>query len=318
MIYRVDDSFDAGIFDGASCAFGVFDGVHKGHRFLIDQCRKTAAESGGRSIALTFDIDPDEVFHADRLKKLLSNEDRLAFLDSCGVDAVCVLHFTRAFAAEEPMEFLKKTFGGHAPAHLHVGCDFSFGARAAGKVADLERWAERSGTQIHAHRLVSAEGEPVTATRIRLLLGQGKIEEANRLLGRAYALHDTVREGRHEGRDMGFRTANLKADPMRCVIKEGVYAGFANVDGTLYPAAISNGVSPVFAAETDANCEVHILDFDGNLYGQKIWVEFHHWLRPMIKFDSTEELIRTVKGNIQWVRDNMKVEVRKAGSRTQV
>ena len=84
-----------------------------------------------------------------------------------------------------------------------------------------------------------------------------------------------------------------------------MYAGIARVDGVPYKAAISSGVSPVFKDESTANCEVHLLDFDGDLYGQRIWVEYHHWLRPMMKFSSTEELISTVMGNIQWVRDNM-------------
>lgn len=308
QIYKIDGNFDKALFAGSSCAFGVFDGVHKGHRYLLDAARDTAAQSGGASIALTFDIDPDEMFAKGKLKKLLSNADRIDRLAASGVDAVCVLSFTPAFAAEEPLEFLKRTFGGHAPAHLHVGSDFAFGARAAGTVADLKSWAATVGCTVHAHHLVSADGMPISATRIRGLLAAGQLDEANKLLGRPYALHETVRKGRQEGRDMGFRTANLVTAPERCVLADGVYAGYAIVDGVRYAAAISNGIAPMFADRTDANCEVHILDFSGDLYGQAIWVEFVHRLRPMIKFDSVDELIKTVMSDIEWTRTHMKVD----------
>ena len=104
-IYKVDASFDHGFFKGTSCAFGVFDGVHRGHRYLLDCARSTAAETGGASVALTFDIDPDEVFHPTRLKKLMTNEERVRMLADSGVDVVAVLPFTRDFAASSPEEF---------------------------------------------------------------------------------------------------------------------------------------------------------------------------------------------------------------------
>lgn len=304
-IYRVDEAFDQGLFDGASCAFGVFDGVHTGHRYLLKCAQDTARESGGRSIALTFDIDPDELFHADRLKKLLGNEDRLQMLSETGVDIVAALPFDRDFAAEEPLDFLDKTFDGKPPAFIHVGNDFRFGARASGQVGDLEAWAAKSGTVIHPHHLVSADGKPITATRIRLLLLDGHVEEANKLLGYPYTLHEVVHPGRGEGRDMGFRTANLVVPPMKRVLGEGVYAAYAIVDGKRYRAAVSVGVSPTFKAEATATCEVHLLDFDGDIYGQRIEVQFVNWLRPMIDFKSTDELVKTVMGNIDWVRQNL-------------
>lgn len=305
-VYRIDDdSFDRSLLAGSSCAFGVFDGVHRGHRFLLNAACETARESGGTSIALTFDIDPDERFHADRLKKLLSNADRIEMLSRTGVDAVVILPFTPEFSAESPEEFLDKTFGGCTPAYLHVGSDFRFGKRAAGNVEVMKRWAEAAGTVVCAHDLVSADGAPVTATRIRALLGEGKVREAADLLTYPYTLHDRVRAGRGEGADMGFRTANLVVEPMRRTLAEGVYGGYAIVEGKKYRAAVSVGVSPTFKDETDAYSEVHILDFDDDIYDQDIYVQFVEWLRPMIQFDSVDELISTVMGNIQWVRDNL-------------
>lgn len=305
-ILRVEHgSFDASVFEGSSCAFGVFDGVHRGHRFLIDSACLSARKTGGKAIALTFDIDPDEKFHPDRLKKLLSNEDRLRVLSESGVDDVVVLPFTDRFASSSPEDFLARTFGGHAPAFLHVGEDFRFGARARGTIAELREWSESSGTQVVPHGLLIREGSPITATRIRRLLADCDLDAASDLLGYDYFLREKVERGRGEGTDMGFSTANLKPGFAFRVLGEGVYAAYATVAGNRYRAAASVGVSPVFRGQTDSSCEVHILDFDGDIYDEEITVTFMKYLRPMIDFRTTEELISTVKGNIDWVRENL-------------
>jgi riboflavin kinase/FMN adenylyltransferase len=303
-LYIVDNTFDRRLFIGSSCAFGVFDGLHTGHQYLIDQAIGTRAP-GMRAIAITFDIDPDEVFHPNRLKKLMRNADRLAALEASGVDDVVVFPFTEELFSKQPMEFLGSAFSNGAPAHLHVGEDFRFGARAAGTVETLLEWGSGSGCQIHPHHLVSADGAPITATRIRLLLLDCKLDEATRLLGHPYTLRETVHRGRGEGADFGFATANLQVKPHDRVLGEGVYAAYATVDGKRYKAAVSVGVSPTFEATSTADMEAHILDFEGDLVGRDVTIEFVRFLRPMIKFDSTEELIATVMGNIQWVRDNL-------------
>ncbi len=300
-----DGAFDRSAFAGASCAFGVFDGVHRGHRFLLEQTVRTARATGGRALALTFDIDPDELFRPDRLKKLLTNEDRIAELAESGVDGVVVLPFTREFASASPQAFLERTFGPCPPAFLHVGADFRFGAHAAGDVGSLQEWAAGVGARICAHDLKSADGAPITATRIRTLLAQARLDEANELLGGFYRLRGTVEHGRGEGADMGFRTANLSPSFAYRVLGEGVYAAYADVAGKRYRAAASVGVSPVFAGSAKASCEVHVLDFSGDLYGSSIVVRFVKFLRPMIKFDTVDELVSTVQGNISWVRENL-------------
>lgn len=301
----MDASFDHELFANASCAFGVFDGVHTGHRFLLDCARKTAQESQGRSVALTFDIDPDEVFHPQRLKKLMTNEHRLLLLSRCGVDAVVVLAFTRQFASHEPRTFLEQTFKHFLPAFLHVGYDIKFGARTSGTVRDLDAWGKLSGTCVLAHGLKTIDALPVSATRIRLLLEQGSVEEANRLLGRPYSLTGKVLPGRGEGADMGFRTANLQVSEQLRTLGDGVYAGWACVVGARYKAAINMGVAASFADRSTATCEVHLLDFEGDLYGMPIKVEFLHRLRSMRVFDDIDELIGEVKRNISWIRTHL-------------
>ena len=226
-------------------------------------------------------------------------------LASTGVDAVCVLPFTREFAASSPAEFLAQTFDGTPPAYLHVGFDFKFGARACGTVDDLDAWGLAGGTKVRAHGLKSDDGAPITATRIRLLLAAGDIEEANRLLGRPYFMTGIVEPGRGEGADLGFCTANLEVPDQLRPLGDGVYAAWAEVGGARYKAAVNVGVAATFADRATATCEAHLLDFSGDLYGKPVKVEFLHWLRPMRAFDDVDELIATVKGNIAWVRENL-------------
>ena len=186
-IVVIDGGSSKSFFAGASCAFGVFDGVHRGHRFLISQAKKTAETSGGTSIALTFSIDPDEIFAADRLVKLMANEERIDTLAQSGVDAVAVLPFDREFASLSPEVFLELVFGEHAPSFVHVGEGFRFGCRGSGDVETLRTWGKSRGMRVMCHDLLLADGEPVSATRIRRLLSQGDIKEAERLLGRSLA-----------------------------------------------------------------------------------------------------------------------------------
>ena len=283
----------------------MFDGVHVGHRYLIAQACETARTSCGRAIALTFDIDPDEAFRPESLKKLMTNEQRLRMLAETGVDAVVVLPFTKTFASLLPFDFLNRTFQETAPGFLHVGRDFRFGAKAAGTVRELRAWGGEHGMRTCAHDLKSADGEPVTATRIRGLLSQGNVEEAEALLGRPYSVTGEVEPGRGEGAQFGFKTANLHVPDQMRAVGDGVYAAYARIGNTCYKAAVNMGIPATFADTAKANCEVHLLDFEGDLYGKSMTVEFKDWLRPMRKFDDVAELISTVKSNIAWVRENL-------------
>ena len=252
VIPRNDLAFDEALLDRASVAFGVFDGVHEGHRFIIGEAVNTAREEGRASAVITFDIDPDEVFAADRLKKLMTNEARIAKLAELDVDAVVVLPFSREFAAQSPEDFLNACFGGGVPSHIHIGSDFHFGRKASGNVESLRVWgAERM--EVHGHELVAEGGRPVTATRIRGLLSEGRAREAADLLGRPYELSGLVRPGRGEGRDFGFATAKLEVPPMLLAVGEGVYACYAVVNGARYKAAVNVGVPATFADTAKEN-----------------------------------------------------------------
>lgn len=304
-IYKVDESFDYALFEKASCAFGVFDGVHRGHRFIIEEAMASARKTGASVVVVTFDIDPDEVFAHGRLRKLMGNDQRLEALAALDVDAVVAFRFTREFASLDPAEFLDRTLGRHVPAHLHIGSDFRFGARALGTVEDLAVWGAFHGMEVHPYDLLTIDGAPVTSTRIRELLSRGMVGGARDLLGHFYSMRGEVVSGRGEGQDMGFRTANLQVAPELRALSDGVYAAYALIGGARYKAAVSVGVSPTFADVATANVEAHVLDFEGDLYGSVIELQFVSHLRPMMTFESTEELIKTVQGNINWVRENL-------------
>lgn len=182
-VVKLDRTGSAGVLAGASCAFGVFDGVHRGHQFLIECAKMDAMETGVPSAVLTFSVDPDELFAPDRLVKLMANEERIAALAATGVDIVAVLPFDRAFAALSPIGFLESTFGGKPPASMHVGEGFRFGSRGSGDARLLANWGERFGMDVTVHELLDIDGAPVSSTRIRKLLAEGCAYEAERLLG---------------------------------------------------------------------------------------------------------------------------------------
>lgn len=330
IINITDNNFDTSIFDGASVAFGVFDGLHLGHRFLIEQTINSATADGASSIVLTFDRDPDEVFRPETTQKIMRNDARLKALAQSGVDQVVVLPFTHEFYTLTPEDFLARTFGEHVPNHLHVGSNFHFGANAQGDANTLRLWGSSRGTHVHAHDLLSIHDQAITATRIRTLLHKGDVQEATALLGHPYTVCGVVEKGRGQGKSFGFATANLHLPDDRLVLADGVYAGYAWIemdpdstilkvpiipndiesslanDVPLYKAAISVGVSPTFKdVGANANVEVNLLDFDGDIVGKPLCVEFVLRLRPLQKFDSTETLIKQVSADIKWIRDNL-------------
>ncbi|MBR3258576.1 MAG: riboflavin biosynthesis protein RibF [Eggerthellaceae bacterium] len=300
-IVTLDIAQGGDFFAGTSCVFGVFDGFHVGHQLMVAEALATKPE-GERAIAITFDIDPDEVFAPNRLKKILTNEDRLAALAASGVDAVAVLPFSREFAALSPEAFLEAVFGEGAPAFVHVGVDFAFGRFGSGHVDDMRAWGEPRGMTVVGHELFRMDDGPITATRIRGLLAEGRVGEANRLLGRPYALSGNVVHGRGSGAVFGIPTANLDVRQTHICVGDGVYGCRAEVDGAPYNAAVCIGIPPTFEDEAKQQVEVHLIDFDGDLYGRDLRIEFLQFIRPNRVFSGIDELVATLRDNIATIR----------------
>lgn len=290
----------------AVCAVGVFDGMHQGHQFLIDQTIAEAKQRDMPSMVVTFDCDPDELFlPKEKVRKLFSNNDRLAWLATRDVDYVLVIPFKEELAKTEPRQFMDHMFTTAVrPRGIHVGQDFRYGHKAKGKVGDLQSWAEAHDCQIHAHFLVCDNGLPITATRIRDALTQGRLAEANALLTRPHYLRATVVRGREVGRELGFPTANIMTTELYVPIADGVYGGYVYVDDIPYKAAISVGVPATFSG-VGPTIEAHLLEFEEDIYLRDIKVAFIEKIRDMRTFESVEQLKDTVMANIAWVRDNL-------------
>ena len=292
----------------AVVAIGAFDGVHQGHRSLIEACVRQARESDARSVAVMFDPDPSELIAgAAAERRLLSVGDRAAICQSLGIDEVLVIPFTSAFAEKEPIDFVDYLIESLGVIQaIHVGSNFRFGHRGAGHVDTLRGIGERGGFSVVTHELLRCGGEPVSSTRIRALLAQGRVAEAAELLGRLHFVRGGVMHGRGEGTSFGFPTANVRCDARTCMPGKGVYACIVT-DGTrAWPAAANVGMPPTFDERQDS-CflEANLIGFEGDLYGRELAVVFVEWLRASRPFSSLEELERVVLGNIDWVRSNV-------------
>lgn len=303
--FDFDEAASIGALEGAACAIGVFDGVHLGHRLLVDEVIESARQAGSRSAVVTFDIDPDELFCKGPLKKIQSNEERIAMLSSLPVDCIAVIPFTREFASLPPEAFMDDVLKASGVSSVFVGSDFRFGSKAEGNVGLLSRWGGSNGVDVSVTGLLEVGGVPAKSTNIRRFLGEGDVRAARKLLGRNYSFEGDVLRGRGEGAQMGFATANLSVPEDRLILADGVYGGYGTVDGKRCKAAISAGVPPTFASRSKDNLEVHLLGFDGDLYGKRLRVEFVEWLRPLIEFESVDDLAKTVQANIAWIEENL-------------
>jgi riboflavin kinase / FMN adenylyltransferase len=284
---------------------GMFDGVHRGHRVLLDRVAAEAAARGLPAGAVTFDRHPLEVLRPGSQPPLLTTLDRkVALLGEAGMDFVLVLAFTQELSMVTAEAFATGVLldGLHARAVV-VGENFRFGHKAAGDAALLAALGRPLGVEVVAVALRADGGEPLSSTRIRTELARGDVRAAARLLGRPYAVDGVVVEGDGRGgRLLGVPTANLAVAPGIAVPANGIYAGHLTeeTEGMRRPAAISVGVNPQF--NTGFRVEAHVLDFDGDLYGRRVAVSFEHRLRGEAAFPSVEELIAQMREDIRQAR----------------
>ena len=187
-----------------------------------------------------------------------------------------------------------------------MGSDFRLGRGGASGVAEMQTWGSEHGVDVYGHELLCVDGQTICATRIRQELRQGHVELAAELLGRPYMLRGIVAGGRHQGSDMGFPTANIQVPEGIQVPADGVYEGLVLVDDTVWPAAVNVGLPPTYADDAaSAHLEANLIGYAGDLYGASVSLAFTRWLRPSRVFDSLDELIATVEGNIDDIRHHL-------------
>ena len=286
---------------------GNFDGVHLGHRHVVNRAKETAAERSLTVVAVTFEPHPMAVLRPEHAPTTLTSlEVRAELLADAGAEALLALPFDRGVASWTPEEFVQRVLvdGLHAAAVV-VGANFRFGYRAAGDVATLRESGERHG--------FTAEGIPLdggpqvwSSTYVRMSLAAGDVAGAAEALGRPYAVRGVVVRGDQRGRELGFPTANVPTGAMTAVPPDGVYAGrLRRLDtGETYPAAISVGTNPTFDGVRDRRVESYVLDrTDLDLYGVEVEISFVERLRGMVAFSSVDELVVQMTADVDRARE---------------
>jgi riboflavin kinase/FMN adenylyltransferase len=295
----------------SAVTIGNFDGVHRGHRVVVERLIERARAAGLRAVAVTFDPHPMSVVRPDTAPPLLTTPDqRAALLGELGVDAVCVLPFTREFSRLSPAEFVQRVLRDRLHAvQVVVGANFRFGYRAAGDLAMLRALGEQHGFTVEGVSLVGDGVATWSSSAVRAHVAAGDVAAAERALGRPYAVEGTVVEGDRRGRELGFPTANLALPDGLAVPGDGVYAGWLVVGPTTglserrLPAAISVGANPTFGG-TQRRVEAYALDRDDlQLYGTRATVEFLDRLRGQVRFDDVAELRRQMAADVRLTRE---------------
>jgi riboflavin kinase / FMN adenylyltransferase len=293
---------------GAVVTIGVYDGVHLGHHAVLRLVRELADVRGLAAVCVTFDRHPAEVVRPESAPTLLTTpEQKLELLDATGyLDLAFVLRFDKARSQEPAEDFVREVLVDAAHARMVVvGADFHFGRGRGGDVPLLQRMGAELGFEVIAMGLEAAPGGTIySSTRIRELLADGDVEAAGALLGRPHEVRGRVVEGDRRGRELGYPTANVAIPSRCCLPADGIYAGtFRGGDGVERMASISLGRRPTFYESADSSLlEAYVLDFDGDLYGQDVAVQFVRHLRGEERFESVEALVAQIGHDVEATR----------------
>jgi riboflavin kinase/FMN adenylyltransferase len=279
---------------------GAFDGVHRGHQYLIRQVVNRARSIDAQSMVLTFDPRPQVVLRPDTYQ--LSNADEKArIISALGVNILYIMPFTQETTQIPAGQFLASILDRVNLAEIWVGADFAFGHTRTGDVDFLIRAGSRSGFAVHVVARQTLGGQEVSSTRARELVAAGRVAEAAYILGHYASVSGTVVQGAGRGAGLGYPTANLALAPTQLVPGTGIYAGYMRWDGQRRPAAISIGFNVVFGGEI-LSVEAFALDFDGDLRGKEMHLDFVDRLRGEENFDSVDALVEQMHRDVAQVR----------------
>ncbi len=297
IIYQDDPSAWDAPSDGSAVAIGVFDGMHLGHRRVLESLGD--ADTGLTKVAMTFSTHPASVLSPDGAPPRLSTlKRRFDLFEDAGIDRVAVLGFDEQMRVMEPEDFVRRfLIEGLNARFVVVGVGFRFGRGAAGSTETLAELGRQHGFEVEVIDIACDDGAEIRSTTIREALRGGDVERAATMLGRPYDLEGIVVPGDGRGRQIGIPTANVSFPAMLTVPRHGVYAVNAVIDGVGLPAVANLGIRPTFGGE-DEVLEVHVLGFNRDLYGKHISVEFVRRIRDERRFESVDDLLVQIHADI--------------------
>lgn len=308
----IDDLARADLRQDTVLTIGAFDGLHRGHQALIEAVVERAQATDRLAAVLTFHPHPAVVLAPDRAPRSLTTPgDKVALLEGMGVDLVVLLPFDQQVAATPARDFVEMISRHLRPRELWVGSDFALGRDREGNVPRLRELGRELGYKVHVVEPVVDDSESISSSRIRGLLHEGRVAEAAQLLGRYPSLSGEVVVGAQRGRSLGFPTANLEIRPERAVPANGVYAVFASLGKERHPAVANVGVRPSFD-NGQRTVEIHILDFNRDIYGCDLVVEFVARLRDERRFEDIDDLVNQIDRDSQSAREILDREVQPA------
>jgi riboflavin kinase / FMN adenylyltransferase len=286
-------------------AIGVFDGVHRGHQAVISTSADHARAANGTPVVVTFDPHPEKILRPEKAPHLLSaTQHKIELIRNLGVGHLLVITFDKQFAATEPEDFVQELVNNSKPLReICVGHEWSFGKNRRGNLQLLKKLGSEFNFQVIGVPPVKANGEVVSSTAIRSAIEKSDFAKAAAMLGREYTILGTVTHGDNLGKKIGFPTANLSAHSEQFP-PNGVYAAEAKIDNELHRGVINLGVRPtVSGGKSERVLEIHLFDFDRDIYGRDIEVRFLKFLRPEKKFENVDALVAQIRRDIEQAQE---------------
>jgi riboflavin kinase/FMN adenylyltransferase len=273
---------------------GSFDGVHLGHIDVIKHVVAAAQETDSQPALITFEPHPRCVLDPGNCPQSITTlQEKLALIEAAGIEHAIVLRFDRELASLSPQEFIDRLAAVMKLRHWVIGYDFAFGRGRTGSA----HWLREHGHQVEVVPPFKVDGHDLHSSEVRRLITAGDVDRANKLLGREYAMAGPVEAGEKVGRRLGFPTANIAVEPNKLIPALGAYAGRARAPEGDFVAALSVGYRPTFGG-TQLRVEAFLLDFEGDLYQQRLELRFVRYLHPDIKFPGTDELVQQLKQDV--------------------
>lgn len=282
-----------------SLALGFFDGIHNAHKKVLESAINYSKKLGTQSAVITFKNHPVEVLWDVKPEFITTFEERIEIFKNMGFDIIVMADFTKELALTNAEDYYKNVISTFHPKSISVGFNFKFGARQSGDIEFLKQKAQKDGFILDVTENIKSKNEVISSTLIRNTIKQGNMKKVRDLLGYNYKIKSKVLKGVNRGEKLDYRTANLTIPDKKVIPAFGVYRGIITFDNKRYDAIANFGFRPTFADINSPLLEVHIFDFEKNIYNTNVEFEFVDYIRPEIKFKNEEELQKQIKSDIK-------------------